>query len=238
MDISPITRAVVSDEVFTRLVDEILSGRLAPGAAVPAERELAERFGVNRHAIREALKRLRQAGLVHITQGGKTRVLNWRANAGLDVLSALAAAGAVPPVRVLHDITEMRRSVAADAARLCAIRATDEQVAAITAAAGRYPMDPADLAAASEADLDFWTAVIEGSGNIAYRLGLNTLVDGFTDIGVETIAGLGLSMEYAARDAHIELAHCISARDAAGAHRLAEDLLGRIVELLADAIKE
>ncbi|WP_433345014.1 FadR/GntR family transcriptional regulator [Microtetraspora malaysiensis] len=238
MDISPITRAVVSDEVFTRLVDEILSGRLAPGEAVPAERELAERFGVNRHAIREALKRLRQAGLVHITQGGKTRVLNWRANAGLDVLSALAAAGAVPPVRVLHDITEMRRSVAADAARLCAIRATDEQVAAITAAAERYPTDPADLAAASEADLDFWTAVIEGSGNIAYRLGLNTLVDGFTDIGVETIADLGLSMEYAARDAHIELAQCISARDAAGAHRLAEDLLGRIVELLADAIKE
>ena len=95
MDVTPIARTAVSDEVLARIVDEILSGRLAPGDPLPAERELAERFGVNRHAIREALKGVRQAGLVHIAQGGKTRVLDWRESAGLDVLSAVAAAGVV-----------------------------------------------------------------------------------------------------------------------------------------------
>ncbi|MFZ2239644.1 MAG: GntR family transcriptional regulator, partial [Gordonia amarae] len=64
MEIQPIERAAVSDEVLGRLVTEILSGRLAPGDPLPAERELALRFGVNRHAIREALKGVRQAGLV------------------------------------------------------------------------------------------------------------------------------------------------------------------------------
>ncbi|MEV0358193.1 GntR family transcriptional regulator [Nocardia sp. NPDC050697] len=238
MDITPVTRASVSDEVFGQLVTEILAGRLAPGAALPGERELAERFGVNRHAVREALKGVRQAGLVRIAQGGKTRVLDWRASAGLDALSALAETGAVPPVRMLRDIAELRRSVAADAARLCAERATPEQRAAVTAAAARYPAATDRPVDATEADLDFWTAVIDGSGNIAYRLGLNTLVAAFGAIGWPVIADLGLFLEYVDRDAHAELARRIAAADADGAHALATELLGRMVALLAGGVEE
>ncbi|UGT61363.1 FadR/GntR family transcriptional regulator [Nocardia asteroides] len=238
MDITPVTRASVSDEVFGQLVTEILAGRLAPGDALPGERELAERFGVNRHAVREALKGVRQAGLVRIAQGGKTRVLDWRVSAGLDALSALAETGAVPPVRMLRDIAEMRRSVAADAARLCAERATPEQRAAVTAAAERYPAATDRPVDATAADLDFWTAVIDGSGNIAYRLGLNTLVAGFGAIGWPVIADLGLFMEYVDRAAHAELARRIAAADAEGAHALATELLGRMVALLAGGVEE
>jgi DNA-binding FadR family transcriptional regulator len=238
MDITPVTRAAVSDAVFGRLVDEILSGRLGPEEPLPSERDLAESFGVNRHAVREALKRLQQAGLVRIAQGGKTRAQDWRQHAGLDTLSGLASSGALPPLRLLHDITEMRRSVAADAARLCAVRASDTQLAAVTEAAARYPTSPRELSDVFAADLAFWTAIIEGSGNVAYRLGLNTLVAGFDDIGWQTIADLGLSAEYVDSAAHVELARLISARDGAGAHQLAGELLGRIVGLLAVALEE
>lgn len=236
VDIAPIERTALSDEVLGALVAEILSGRIAPGEPLPAERELALRFGVNRHAIREALKGVRQAGLVRIAQGGKTRVLDWRAHAGLDVLVALASTGAVPPLHLLRDIVEMRRSVAADAARLCALRATDEQCAAIVEAAHRYPLadSGADLDAITAADTVFWTAVIDGSGNLAYRLGLNTLLAGFDAIGTAALADLGLMAEFVDRDAHIDLAERIAARDADAVHRLADDLLGRIVTLLAD----
>ena len=108
------------------------------GEPLPAERELALQFGVNRHAIREALKGVRQAGLVRISQGDKTRVLDWRENAGLDVLTALATTGAVPSVELMRDVFEMRRSIAADAARLCAQRADDAQIAAVLDAAASY----------------------------------------------------------------------------------------------------
>ncbi|KAA1415481.1 FadR family transcriptional regulator [Nocardioides humilatus] len=238
MDITPVTRTAVSDVVFGQLVAEILSGRLAAEEALPGERELAERFGVNRHAIREALKRVQQSGLVRISQGGKTRVLDWRANAGLDTLSQLVSAGALPPLQILRDIAEMRRSVAADAARLCAERASDEQRAAVLAAAESYPTDSASIADTFGPDMDFWTAVIEGTGNVAYRLGLNTLVAGFTEVGWQTVVDLGLGEEYVDRDAHIDLARLIVDRDAAGAHRLAEELLGRTVARIAAAIKE
>lgn len=233
MDIKPVEKAVVSDVVFEQLVDEIVSGRLAPDVPLPGERELAERFAVNRHAVREALKRVRQAGLVRISHGGKTRVLDWRSNAGLDVLSALASTGALPPARVLHDIVEMRRVVAADAARACAERASEEQLCDVVAAADAY-----STGEATEADLRFWSAVIDGSGNVAYRLALNTLLKGFADIGMDTIAGLGLDAELIDADAHVELAHRIADRDGDAAHQYAHDLLGRVVDRLCLAIKE
>jgi DNA-binding FadR family transcriptional regulator len=231
MQIAPVAKTAVSDAVFGHLVDEILSGRLAVDAAMPSERELALAFAVNRHAVREALKRLQQARLIRISHGGKTRVENWRETAGLDVLSTLAATGAVPAVQVARDIMVMRRSVAADAARLCAKNATDAQLAGIAAAAAAYPPEQTDESIA--ADLAFWAAVIDGSGNLAYRLALNTLVAAFADIGFELIAELGTAAELSDRGAHLALAERLAARDGEGAHRLADELLGRVVEILS-----
>lgn len=232
MDVNPIPRSTaVSDAVFARFVEEILTGRWPAGEPVPSERELALAWQVNRHAVREALKRVQQAGLVRISHGGKTRVLDWRRHAGLDVLSALASTGAVPPVEVLADVAVMRRSVAADAARLCAQRADEQQVAAVVAAARAYP-DSLDLAAVAAADLEFWTAVIEGAGNLAYRLALNTLVAAIAEVGAETIAALNAA-EVTDRAAHLGLAEAIAARDAEAAGRQAAELLSRFVDACA-----
>lgn len=231
MDIAPVARSAVSDSVFAHLVDEILSGRVAVDDALPSERELALAFAVNRHAIREALKRLQQARLVRISHGGKTRVQDWRQTAGLDVLSTLAATGAVPALQIARDIMVMRRSVAADAARLCARNATAEQLASIAVAAAAYPAQRTDESFA--VDLTFWTAIIDGSGNLAYHLALNTLVAAFTDIGFDSIADLGMAAELVDREAHITLAEHLVARDADAAHRVADELLGRVVDTLS-----
>lgn len=113
-----------SDVVHEQLRQEILGGRLEPGAAVPSERVLAERFGVNRHAVREALKRLEQAGLVQISQGGPTRVLDWREHGGLEVLLDLIDdPGELPPEELLRAVLELRACIGTDAARRCAVRA-------------------------------------------------------------------------------------------------------------------
>ena len=226
--IAPVTRTAVSDAVFAALTEEVLSGRLAPDEALPSERELAEAFEVNRHAVREALKRLQQSGLVSISQGGRTRVLDWRTHAGLEALVALSTSGAVPSQKVVDDLFAMRAALGADAARLCAEVAGPDAVASVLAAAAAYPesaasdTDPAGLVAV---DLVFWTAVVDGSDNLAYRLGLNTLATGIATIGHARLAGL--LEEYADRDSHLALARAIADRDAAAAHDLAERLLRR-----------
>lgn len=230
MDVNPIPRAsTVSDAVFSRFVEEILSGGWPAGDPVPSERELALAWQVNRHAVREALKRVQQAGLVRISHGGKTRVLDWRTHAGLDALSGLVTAGVMPPVQIIGDVAVMRRTVATDAARLCAGNADDAQLAAVVAAARAYPeSDVPDFQEVADADVAFWSSVIDGSGNVAYRLSLNTLLAAIDDVGRDLVTALNAA-EVADRPAHIELAAVIAARDAERAGRLAEALLSRLV---------
>ena len=70
----PITRRKLSDEVFDRLKRMITNGEVRPGDAMPSERELMERFGVGRPAIREAMQSLSNLGLLTISHGERARV--------------------------------------------------------------------------------------------------------------------------------------------------------------------
>src|SRR3954449_1127182 len=126
--------STLSGQIYSRLRAEILGDRYAAGDALPSERRLSEELETNRHAVREALKRLQQAGLVSISQGGATRVRDWRRHGGLDLLLALGAEGPAPPeLGLVRAALEMRASIGADAARLCALRADDALRAELTA---------------------------------------------------------------------------------------------------------
>src|SRR6266536_1788783 len=177
MPIEPVQRSSVSDQVFVRLRDGVLTGEYPPETTLPAERHLAAAFGVNRHAVREARKRMQQAQLVDISHGGATRVRDWRTSAGLDLTVQLAQAGDVLPVRsLLRDMLEMRACVGADAARLCAERADGPDRAGVLLAARRYAGSGPDLDRLAAANILLWRRVITGSGNVAYLLAFNSLV--------------------------------------------------------------
>ena len=66
--------AVLGDEVYARLGEAILDGRLAPGERL-RDHELAERLGVSRTPVREALQRLERIGLVEVSPNRYTRVI-------------------------------------------------------------------------------------------------------------------------------------------------------------------
>ncbi len=61
-------------QIAEKIEADILAGALAPGARLPVEAELAERFGVNRHTLRRALSHLSEAGLIEATAGRGTFV--------------------------------------------------------------------------------------------------------------------------------------------------------------------
>ncbi|GAA0456444.1 putative transcriptional regulator, GntR family protein [Actinoplanes capillaceus] len=224
MTFEPISRQSVSDQVFGRLRDAIVSGRYAADETLPSERELSATFEVNRHAVREALRRLQQLGLVQVSQGGATRVLDWRATAGLDLTMALAGAEDVLPVATLErDVLEMRACIGADAARLCAERAGPGARAAIAEAVDRYAAAIPDLARMGEADLALWRRIIEGSGNIAYLLAFNSLTAGALAVG--HVPAPRRTAELLDVAAHRRLSDQIARGDAAGAQRTARALL-------------
>lgn len=212
-----------SSAIYKRLRAAILTGALAPGDALPSERRLSEEHDVSRHAVREALKRLQQAGLVSISQGGATRVRDWRRHGGLDLLLALADGDAPEELDLPRAVLEMRASVGADAARLCARRADAALRAELRARAAA--LAAADEPAARTAIYDvLWELIVEGSGNVAYRLALNTLVAGqrVLSLDAEQVAD-----EVSDTDAVLALADAIAAGDEARAEAAAGDLLRR-----------
>ena len=74
MQTERIIRRKLSDEVLERLLRLISDGNLKTGDAMPSERELMDRFGVGRPAIREAMQSLANMGLVSISHGERARV--------------------------------------------------------------------------------------------------------------------------------------------------------------------
>lgn len=65
---------LISDKVFSQLLDNIVSERWPEGHQIPGERVLAIQFAVSRLAVREALARLKGMGLVAGAQGRVSRV--------------------------------------------------------------------------------------------------------------------------------------------------------------------
>jgi len=70
-----IKRQRLFDQVAEHLEAMILSGEVGVGDALPSERELMERFGVGRPAVREALLWLNKKGLISVSAGERARVV-------------------------------------------------------------------------------------------------------------------------------------------------------------------
>lgn len=223
---APIARRSVADTVFAELRDAILARRFAPGDSLPPERELAASFAVNRHAVREALNRLQVAGFVNVVHGGGTRVLDVRSTAGLDLLAHIAQSADEPDPNLLRDGLEMRRCIGIEAVRLAATRGTAEAHARIEASCAAY-----GDAAREHADRTFWGEVVDASGNIAFRLALNSLVHAID--ARPAVMDTLLADDRADTVPHAPLAAAITARDPDRAAMLADRILTQAIDAWA-----
>src|SRR3954470_14905445 len=164
----------VAGRVFAQLSEEILSGRYEPGEKLPTQRRLAAELGVTMTALREALKRLEQLGLVEVRHGDAMRVTDWRANGGLDVIAhVLFAAGGLDRA-MLADVMEARRLMLAESARLAAERRDAAQAARLEELAPRLAPAP-DAAAAQALDWAFFQELVEAARNVVLMLVMNSI---------------------------------------------------------------
>jgi DNA-binding FadR family transcriptional regulator len=164
----------VAGRVFTQLSEQILSGRYEPGEKLPTQRTLAHELGVTMTALREALKRLEQLGLVEVRHGDAMRVTDWRAHGGLDVIAhVLFAAGGLDRA-VLADVLEARRLMLAQSARLAAERRDAGQAARLEELAERLAAAP-DAATAQALDWAFFHELVEAARNVVLLLVMNSI---------------------------------------------------------------
>ncbi len=172
----------LSDEVFHQLRGRILGDSLKAGDELPSERILCELLGVNRGAVREAIKRLQQAGLVQVRHGGATMVLDYRSSAGLEMLPGLLIneAGEIQ-VDTARSIIRMRQILSPEIARDAALNATPEAIKKLDSLLATM-REQSDTAHLQFTVFEFWELLVDASNNIAFRLALNSLRKTYSQI--------------------------------------------------------
>ena len=159
-------KAIQSSRLYEQIVKQIEAsigkGALKPGDQLPAERELAVQFGVSRTAVREAMKTLREKGLVEAFPGRGTFITSGTSNS----------------IRVTFDrmirddqregtmhLVEVREILEPEIAAMAATRANDEHREELRKAVGIMDQAKNDADQYIEADLDFHLALAEAAAN-------------------------------------------------------------------------
>ncbi len=233
MGLEKIARRSLPDEVYGQLLGELVGGSLAPGAALPSERQLAEVLGVSRPAVREALQRMAHTGLVDVRQGGSTTVADFRRLGGLDLLPHLLLPGGELDLSVARSIMEARLTLGPKVAELAAERASAGAVEGIRQAVAQLGRDH-DPVGRQRRALVFWELVVEAADSIAFRLMFNSLRAAY-EPALDALAVV-MSAEVDRIEAFEALADAIAAGDRERAHALADDLLGFATRSLLHAL--
>ncbi|MFY9210180.1 MAG: FCD domain-containing protein [Aestuariivita sp.] len=234
MPFEPVQSEKLSTSVVRQIEGLILRGILRPGERLPSERELAERLGVSRPSLRDALAELQEQGL-----------LATRASSGVYVAEVLGSAFSPALTRLfatheeaVFDYLSFRRDMEGLAAERAARMASDSDLKVIqvifdkmvTAHAKRNPQDEAAL------DAQFHTAIIEASHNVVMLHMMRAMFDLLRE-GVfynrQVMFRLRTTRE-ALLDQHRAINTALQNRDPAAARAAIDTHLNYVVQALSE----
>ncbi len=159
-----VTPEKLSSAVTRQIEKLILRGILRPGERLPAERELAERFGVSRPSLREAISGLQDKGLLKSRAGAGIFVADVMGNAFSPALIKLFA----DHNEAVFDFISFRRDLEGLAAERAARLASDTDLMVIQSIFDKMERAHQKANSADEARLDaeFHLSIIEASHNV------------------------------------------------------------------------
>nr|WP_180204370.1 GntR family transcriptional regulator [Pseudomonas sp. SbOxS1]NYU04235.1 FCD domain-containing protein [Pseudomonas sp. SbOxS1] len=191
MGFDQIRQRRLSDDIVEQLESMILEGTLKAGERLPAERTLAEQFGVSRPSLREAIQKLTARGLLVSRQGG-----------GNYVVESLGTTFSDPLLHLLEnnpeaqrDLLEFRHTLEASCAYYAALRATDVDRERLTAAFNQLldcysRHEEVSRAEEGAADANFHLAIAEASHNAVLLHTIRGLFDLLKRNVVTNIGGM------------------------------------------------
>ena len=161
----PVSRANTYELVIDAVEEQIMAGSLTVGDPLPAERDLANRLGVSRASVREALRVLDSLGVVR-SAGGSGR------GAGT-FIAAMPSAALTRFLRLhvalanfsLSDVMDTRVQLERSSAVLAAARADEDALAAINAQLAVMDTPGISLDVFNDADTAFHVAIAQAAGN-------------------------------------------------------------------------
>ena len=170
----PIRAGRLYEQIVDRIEQQVLNGELNAGDRLPPERLLAEQFGVSRTAVREAVKALRQRGLIEVYPGRGTFITDGTSNALHRSLGLAMRVGHGDGVESLLELREIIEPAITAKAAVYATDAQIEQLERLVEQMDTYLTIPEKFMAA---DNSFHMVIAAASGNALVPTILNSIVD-------------------------------------------------------------
>ena len=207
MELRPVKKESISEQVFEQMKSQISSGKWKTGEKLPSETELAAIFHVSRVTIRNALQRLSTMGLVETRFGEGSFVSEM--NIGRQVKTVLLPSVYLQPHNV-EEILQFRCAIEVETAGLAATYATAEHMEVLKKILQKQFVLKDNVTAFAECDLDFHHAVAKCTGNSLIIATYEILRDILKTAMVKTVRSLGpdIGLPY-----HQKLVRAIEAHD-------------------------
>ncbi len=155
------------DIIIRHIRMQLQSGEMRPGMRLPAERKMAEEYGISRTYVRAALKSLESYGIVETRPQSGTFIV------GLDVKALDGLFADVLKLDALDfaSLAEMRAILEVNAVRFCAERRSEKDLEDIKAALDNYEdaFKKGDQKKIYSTDFEFHRCIAAGSGNTTLR---------------------------------------------------------------------
>ncbi len=197
----------VTDEAIEKIKAMIVTGELGPGDRLPKENDLAERLGLSRNSLREAVKALSLIRVLDVRQGDGTYVTSLEPNLLLDAMSFVVDFHRDDTVL---DFLAVRRILEPAATALAALHMSDADIAELGELLGELEDSPTVEALVAN-DLEFHRRIALGAGNTV----LCSLLDGLSGPTTRARIWRGLTQQGAVdktREQHTAICDAIEAR--------------------------
>lgn len=171
---SPIQSQRIFELIAASIEQSILNGELHSGDRLPTERVLGEQFHASRTAVREAMKILAQKGLIEMSPGRGTTVIDATARAMHKALDLMLRVG---HTQNANDLVEVRELLEPEIAALAAVRMNESEIAILEAAVQTMDQFQHDADTYIAADNDFHHTLARGSRNELIFILLDSFID-------------------------------------------------------------
>lgn len=206
------SRHLLVDEIVNQFFESLSNEELTAGQKVASERDLAERFGVSRPVVREAIKTLRARGVVEVRPGNGTFIVDNVAEALTRWNVSNIKVGSNPVLQVF----ELREAMEPYMAQTAALRRNEENLRCIYSAVEKMQQmirtgGSFEFEAFAAADRQFHLSVAQATQNPSMAEVLesvsSTLAEGMRLSGIFDVAW------YKACEFHTRIAEAIEKRD-------------------------
>ena len=158
-----------TDRVADGLLELVMDGTFGPGSKLPSEAELADRFGVSRLTVREAIRSLAATRVIDVQQGKSSVINDVQLWSPLDPrLLRARSRGSTEPMLLPRRLLEARRTVEVGIAELAAQRRSEDHLARLATYVERMRDAHADMDVPRfvEADLAFHYTLFQAADNV------------------------------------------------------------------------